>query len=137
MVKGNSVYKRPGEREAFMTHPVRLLGAVALGIVVASSSVEAQTVHHRARHPAADGRQITVHKGVEPWLTLGTWAPVGSRNSYALDTLRPPLRNTIQGTFQGMRGNDRLPNDRTLPEANRPLIDVSWPGSSDPLFSWH
>jgi hypothetical protein len=132
------VYEGPGEREAFMTHPVSLLGAVALGIVLASSCAEAQTVHRHARHPAAAGRQITVRKGVEPWLTLGTWAPVGSRNGYALDTLRPPLRrNEVQGTFVGMRGSDRLPNGVRLPEANRPLIDVSWPGSSEPLFSWH
>jgi hypothetical protein len=138
MVKRNSAYKGPGERKASMTHPVSLFGAVALGIVLASSCAEAQTVHHRARHPAPAGRHITVRKGVEPWLTLGTWAPVGSRNGYALDTLRPPLRrNEVQGTLVGMRGNDRLPNDRTLPEANRPLIDVSWPGSSAPLFSWH
>ena len=138
MVEGNSVYKRPGERAAFMTHPVTLLGALALGIVLASSSAEAQAVHHRAKHPTAAGRQITVRKGVEPWLTLGTWAPVGSRNAYVLDTLRPPsLHNTVQGTFVGMRGNDRLPNDVRLPEANRPLIDVAWPGSSEPLFSWH
>ena len=121
-----------------MTRLVSLLGAVALGVVLASSAAQAQAVHHhRAKHPAAAGRQITVRKGVEPWLTLGTWAPVGSRQAYVLDTFRPPQRNAIQGTFQGMRGNDRLPNDVRLPEANRPLLDVSWPGSSEPLFSWH
>ena len=36
-----------------MTHPVSLLGAAALGIVLASSCAQAQTVHHRAHHPAA------------------------------------------------------------------------------------
>lgn len=119
-----------------MTHPIRLFGAVALGIVLASSLAEAQTVHHRAKHPApaAEGRHITVRKGVEPWLTLGTWAPVGSRQGYVLDTFRPPDHNTVQGTFVGMRGNDRLPNDIRLPEANRPLITVAWPGYSGPLF---
>lgn len=137
MTRRSSVSNGPGEREPFMSHPVSILGAVALGIVLASSLAEAQTVHHRAKHPAAAGRQITVRKGVEPWLTLGTWAPVGSRQAYVLDTFRPPQRNAIQGTFQGMRGNDRLPNDVRLPEANRPLLDVSWPGSSEPLFSWH
>ena len=122
-----------------MAHPVSLFGAVALGIVLASSSADAQTVRHHVLHPAADGRQITVRKGVEPWLTLGTWAPVGSRNSYALDTLRPPQRNVIQGTFDAGRGwnSNRLPNDRTLPQSNRPLIIVSSPGLSDPLFSWY
>jgi hypothetical protein len=127
-----------------MAHRVSLLGAAALGILV-SSHAQAQTVHHRAHHPAAashpaaDGRQITVRKGVEPWLTLGTWAPVGSRNSYALDTLRPPQRNVIQGTFDAGRGwnSNRMPNDIYLPQANRPLITVSSPGLSEPLFSWY
>jgi hypothetical protein len=123
-----------------MTHPVSLLGALALGIVLASSCAEAQTVHHRAHHPAAAGeagRQILVRPHVEPWLTLGTWAPVGSRNSYALDTLNPPQRNTIQGTFAGLRGSNRLPNQYSLPESYRPLIIVSWPGSDEPLFQWY
>jgi hypothetical protein len=121
-----------------MTYPVSLLGAVTLGIALASSSAGAQTVHHRAKHPAAAGaagRQITVHEGVQPWLTLGTWAPVGSRQGYVLDTLRPPQRTSNEGTFIGVRGLDRLPNDISLPEANRPLIIVSSPGLSGPLFS--
>lgn len=121
-----------------MTHPVSLLGAVALGIVLASScAAEAQTVHHRAKHPAAAGRQITVRKGVEPWLTLGTWAPVGSRQAYAIDTFRPPQRTSNEGTFIGVRGLDRLPNDIHLPEANRPLITVAWPGFNGPLLDWY
>jgi hypothetical protein len=123
-----------------MAHPVSLFGAVALGIVLASSGVEAQTVHHRAQHPATAGpagRQIIVRPRVEPWLTLGTWAPVGSRNGYVLDTLRPPQRTANQPTFVGVRGIERLPNDVSLPQANRPLIIVSWPGSSEPLFSWY
>jgi hypothetical protein len=115
-----------------MTHPVSLLGAVTLGIALASSCAEAQTIHHRAHHPAVAGRQITVHEGVAPWLTLGTWAPVGSRNGYAIDTLRPPQRTSNEGTFIGVRGLDRLPNDLSLPQANRPLITVSAPGLSGP-----
>lgn len=123
-----------------MTHPVSLFGAVALGIVLASSCAQAQPVHHRVHHRAAAhdiGREITVRKGVEPWLTLGTWAPVGSRQGYALDTFRPLDHNTVQGTFVGMRGNDRLPNDVRLPQANRPLITVAWPGYNGPLFDWY
>jgi hypothetical protein len=118
-----------------MTHPVSLLGAVALGIVLASPSVQAQTVHHRAHHPAvagAAGRQIIVREGVEPWLTLGTWAPVGSRQAYAIDTFRPAQRTSNEGTFIGVRGLDRLPNDISLPQANRPLLTVSAPGLSGP-----
>jgi hypothetical protein len=110
------------------------LGAVAFGIVVASSSAEAQTVHHRAHHPAAAGHQITVHAR-ESWLTAGTGASVGSRNAYVYDTLRPFQRTSNEGTFVGVRGLDRLPNDISLPQANRPLIIVAWPGSSEPLFS--
>jgi hypothetical protein len=123
-----------------MTHQVGLLGAVALGIVLASTCADAaQTVHHRAKHPAPAGRQIIVRHGVEPWLTLGTWAPVGSRNGYVLDTLRPPQaqRTANQETIQGVRGIDRLPNDIHLPEANRPLITVAWPGYNGPLFDWY
>ncbi len=122
-----------------MSQRVSLFGA-ALGVALAFSwTAEAQTIHHRAKHPrAADaGRHITVRKGVEPWLTLGTWAPVGSRQGYVLDTLRPPERNTVQGTFVGMRGNDRLPNDVRLPQANRPLITVAWPGYNGPLLDWY
>jgi hypothetical protein len=122
-----------------MTHRINLFGAVALGVVLASSCASARPVHHRAKHPApaAEGRHITVRKGVEPWLTLGTWAPVGSRQAYAIDTFRPPLRNSVQGTFVEMRGNDRLPNDVRLPQANRPLITVAWPGYNGPLFDWY
>jgi hypothetical protein len=122
-----------------MTHPVSLFGAVALGIALASSCAEAQTVHHRAKHPPAGaaGRQIIVRPRVEPWLTLGTWAPVGSRQGYALDTFRPPQRTSNEGTFIGERGLDRLPNDVSLPQANRPLITVAWPGFNGPLLDWY
>jgi hypothetical protein len=119
-----------------MTHPVSLLGAAALGLVLASSCAQAQTVHHRAHHPAPAGRQIIVREGVAPWLTLGTWAPVGSRQGYVLDTLSQPQaqRTANQETIQGVRGIDRLPNDISLPQANRPLIIVSSPGLSGPLL---
>ena len=124
-----------------MTHPVSVFGAVALGIVLVSSCAEAQTVHHRAKHhqavAGAAGRQIIVREGVEPWLTLGTWAPVGSRQGYALDTFRPAQRTADQGTFVGVRGLDRLPNDTSLPQANRPLITVSSPGLSGPWLDWY
>jgi hypothetical protein len=120
-----------------MIRQIDALGAIALGIVLASTCADAQTVHHRAKHPAPAGRQIIVREGVEPWLTLGTWAPVGSRQAYALDTLRPAQRTSIEQTFVGVRGLDRLPNDIHLPEANRPLITVAWPGYSGPLFDWY
>jgi hypothetical protein len=121
-----------------MAHPISLFGAAALGVALAFSwTAEAQTIHHRAKHPRAAGeagRQITVRHAVEPWLTLGTWAPVGSRNGYALDTLQPPQRDTVQHTFVGVRGTDRLPNQYSLPESYRPLITVAWPGYNGPLL---
>jgi hypothetical protein len=120
-----------------MIRQVGVLGAVALGIALASTSADAQAVHHRAKHPAPAGRQIIVREATPSWLTLGTWAPVGSRQAYALDTFRPAQRTSNEGTFVGVRGLDRLPNDIRLPEANRPLIIVSSPGLSGPLFDWY
>ena len=118
-----------------MTHPVSLLGPSRSVSSSHRPAAEAQTVHHRAQHPAAAGRQIIVRQGVEPWLTLGTWAPVGSRNGYALDTLRPAAAQLrSKGHLSGVRGLDRLPNDIPFPEANRPLITVSSPGLSGPLL---
>ena len=83
--------------------------------------------------------QIDEIEYVEPWLTLGTWAPVGSRQGYALDTFQQPQaqRTANQETFQGVRGIDRLPNDVSLPEANRPLIIVSSPGLSGPWLQMY
>jgi hypothetical protein len=132
MSEQRSVYTEAGERGPLMSHPVSLAGAAALGFVFATSCAQAQTTHHRVHHPAAEGHQIIVRQGVEPWLTLGTWAPVGSRQGYALDTLQPPQRTSIEGTFSGVRGIDRLPNNGSLPEANRPLLVVSSPGLSGP-----
>jgi hypothetical protein len=134
-----SVYSGAGERGALMAHPVSFVGAATLGILLATSCAEAQTVHHRTHHPAAAGRQIIVRQGVEPWLTLGTWAPVGSRQGYVLDTLSQPQawRTANQETIQGVRGLDRLPNDVSLPEANRPLITVSAPGLSGPWLQMY
>jgi hypothetical protein len=124
-----------------MIRQVGALGAIVLGIVLTSTCADAaQAVRHRVKHPAAAGaagRQIIVRQGVEPWLTLGTWAPVGSRQGYALDTFRPAQRTSNEGTVVGVRGLDRLPNDIRLPEANRPLITVSSPGLSGPLFDWY
>jgi hypothetical protein len=126
-----------------MTGLVRFLGAVTLGVAVGSScAATAQTVqnaqasHHPMRHPAA-GHQIIVHPR-QPYLTLGTGASFGSHNGYALDTLNPPQRNTIQGTFVGLRGTERLPNRFTVPGSEPPLFYLSLPlpGSNEPLISF-
>ena len=125
-----------------MAHPFSLVVAATVGVILASSCAQAQTVHHRARHPAPvpAGHDITVHeRGVEPWLTLGTWAPVGSRNGYVQDTFRPPQRDAVQGTFAAGRpmNSNRLPTPESLPQSYRPLLIVSWPGSGDPFLSWY
>jgi len=125
-----------------MTDLVRLLGAVTIGVVLGSScAANAQTVQnaqtaHRVRHPAA-GHQITVHPR-QSYLTNGTGASVGSHNGYVLDTLQPPQRDTIQGTFVGLRGSDRLPNRYTVPGSDTPLFYLSLPlpGSNEPLVSY-
>ena len=60
----------------------------------------------RAKHPAPAGRQITVHARPS-YLTAGTQAPVGTvGNGYVYDTFNQPT--PISGTFQGMRGRERV-----------------------------
>jgi hypothetical protein len=60
----------------------------------------------RAKRPAPAGRQITVHARPS-YLTAGTQVPVGSvGNGYVYDTFAQPT--PIEGTFQGMRGRERI-----------------------------
>ena len=60
----------------------------------------------RAAKPAPTGRQITVHARPS-YLTLGTQVPVGTvGNGYVYSTFNQPT--PIEGTFQGMRGRERL-----------------------------
>jgi hypothetical protein len=126
-----------------MINPIRMLGAVTLGIVLGSSfaanaqTANAQTVQHRVKHPAAAGHQIIVHPR-DAYLTAGVGASVGSHNAYVYDTLKPPWRDTIQGTFVGLRGLDRLPNPYTVPGSDAPLFHVSLPlpGSNEPFISF-
>ena len=55
---------------------------------------------------APAGRQITVHARPS-YLTLGTQAPVGTvGNGYVYSTFNQPT--PIEGTFQGMRGRERI-----------------------------
>jgi hypothetical protein len=59
-----------------------------------------------AKRAAPTGRQITVHARPS-WLTLGTQAPVGTvGNGYVYSTFNQPT--PIEGTFQGMRGRERI-----------------------------
>jgi hypothetical protein len=126
-----------------MTGLVRLLGAVTLGVVLGwSCAATAQTVqnaqagHRPLRHPAA-GHQIIVHPR-QSYLTLGTGASFGSHNGYVLDTFKPLQRDTVQGTFVGLRGTDRLPNRFTVPGSDEPLFYLSLPlpGSNEPFISF-
>jgi hypothetical protein len=58
------------------------------------------------RSAAPAGRQITVHARPS-WLTAGTQAPVGTvGNGYVYSTFNQPT--PIEGTFQGMRGRERI-----------------------------
>ncbi len=91
-----------------MVRSVELLGAVLLSVaLVWSSDASAQTAHRPAKHQAAAGRQITVRPG-KSYLTAGTGATVGSQNKYVTDTFNQPTPN--EGTFTGMRGQERLLN---------------------------
>src|SRR5260370_39867300 len=105
-----------------MARSASFVGAGALGIALClAGAANAETVHHRVRHPTAAGRQIVIHPR-ESYLTSGTGASVGSHNAYALDTLEPPQRNSVQGTFVGMRGDERLPNRFSVPGSDEPLF---------------
>ena len=120
-----------------MVRSIRLLAAAALaaGLAAATPAAHAQTgpqdegavqttgplgatpqkakprqtaLKKRAanKRPTPTGRQITVHARPS-YLTLGTQAPVGTvGNGYVYSTFNQPT--PIEGTFQGMRGRERL-----------------------------
>ena len=120
-----------------MVRSIRLLAAAALaaGLAAATPAAHAQTgpqdegavqttgplgatpqkakprqaaLKKRARQAkqAPAGRQITVHARPS-YLTLGTQAPVGTvGNGYVYSTFNQPT--PIEGTFQGMRGRERI-----------------------------
>src|ERR1700677_1049057 len=119
-----------------MVRSIRLLAAVALaaGLAAATPAAHAQTgpqdegavqttgplgspppkakpsqtalKKRAAKRQAPTGRQITVHARPS-YLTLGTQAPVGTvGNGYVYSTFNQPT--PIEGTFQGMRGRERL-----------------------------
>ena len=120
-----------------MVRSIRLLAAAALaaGLAAATPAAHAQTgpqdegavqttgplgatpqkakprqtaMKKRAKQAkqTPSGRQITVH-GRPSYLTLGTQAPVGTvGNGYVYSTFNQPT--PIEGTFQGMRGRERI-----------------------------
>jgi hypothetical protein len=120
-----------------MVRSIRLLAAAALaaGLAAATPAAHAQTgpqdegavqttgplgappqkakprqaaLKKRARQAkqAPAGRQITVHARPS-YLTLGTQVPVGTvGNGYVYSTFNQPT--PIEGTFQGMRGRERI-----------------------------
>jgi hypothetical protein len=59
----------------------------------------------RQKHPAPEGRQITVHPRPS-YLTAGTQVPVGSYNGYVYGTFNQPT--PIEGTFTGLHGRERI-----------------------------
>ena len=118
-----------------MVRSIRLLAAAALaaGLAAATPAAQAQlgpqgegavqttgplgappqkakprqtALKKRAKPSAPAGRQITVHARPS-WLTAGTQAPVGTvGNGYVYSTFNQPT--PIEGTFQGMRGRERI-----------------------------
>ena len=81
-----------------------------------SPTADAQTLHRHVRHPAAEGRQITVL-----WpriLPDRRHRRAGRRYSgYALDTISgtAPFNPGVDNTMVGVRGLERLPNNMTVP----------------------
>ncbi|MBV9290135.1 MAG: hypothetical protein JO288_20370 [Hyphomicrobiales bacterium] len=102
-----------------MMRSATFLGAAAaVGLWVAGAA-DAQTLrrHHHPLHPAGEaGRQIIVH-APESWLTAGPGAEVGTTNRYASDTINGTLGRMpgIDHTTVGLRGEDRLPTNFTVP----------------------
>jgi hypothetical protein len=101
-----------------MASSLRVLAAAALAAaVIAPVAADAQTAHRHVRHPAAEGRQITVY-GRESWLTAGTSVPVGSLNNYVLSTFAgggTTFVPNVDHTNVGVRGLERMPNNFTVP----------------------
>ena len=99
-----------------MMGSIKVSAAAALGVALClSCAANAQTVHRHVRHPAATGHVIVVHAR-ESYLTAGPGASVGQYSGYALDTIGPtPFMPSIDHTFVGVRGLDRLPNNLTVP----------------------
>jgi hypothetical protein len=100
---------------------VKILGIAALGAaLVASGAANAQTVHRHARHPAAAGHVIVVHPR-ESYLTAGPGADPGQYNGYALDSISATqYMPEIDHTTVGLRGQNRLPNNFTVPGCCNP-----------------
>ena len=101
---------------------LRVAGALSLAAIIgAATTALAQTTlprHHPSNQAksktgqSAAGRQITVRKSANSYLTLGGVAgpAVTSPNNYVLDTFSPPAPN--EGTFTGMRGRERVLDNR-------------------------
>lgn len=104
-----------------------LLGVATFAVALATSGpVSAQTTSTRAKHPdyhhakrprpVPEGRQITVHKAIPSYLTLGPGAAeVGYGNNYVTDTFNQP--SPVEGTFAGYRGRERLIDQYGVPGA--------------------
>jgi hypothetical protein len=105
-----------------MVRSVKVLGALALGVAVGlAAGANAQTAHRHVRHHPAQGHEIVVHAR-ESYLTAGTVAPVGSYSGYALDTISStaPYMPFVDHTTVGLHGENRLPNNFTVPGCCEP-----------------
>jgi hypothetical protein len=112
----NSGGTNQSERERSIMGAVKIFGVAALGAALVVSGVaNAQTVHRHARHPAAAGHQIVVHAR-ESYLTAGPGADPGQYNGYALDSISATqYMPETDHTFVGLPGQNRLPNNFTVP----------------------
>jgi hypothetical protein len=104
-----------------MTRSIKMVAIAALGAaLVASSAATAQTVHRHLRHPAAAGHVIVVHPR-EAYLTAGPGADPGQYNGYVLDSISPTqYMPETDHTFVGLPGQNRLPNNFTVPGCCNP-----------------
>ena len=105
-----------------MARSTLIVGTLTLAVTLGLSwAAQAETARSGPIRSAPVGRQIIVHPR-ESYLTAGTGASVGSLNKYALETFKPLQRTTIEHTFVGMRGDERLPNRFTVPGSDEPLF---------------
>ena len=109
-----------------MTPSTSFICATLVALALASLSVKAQAEialdsthharakrHHTVEMTKEEGRQITVNRNTPSWLTLGSGSSVGYGNNYVTNTFDQP--STVEGTFSGYRGRERLINQYGVP----------------------
>ncbi len=110
-----------------MVRVMRWIGAALVAVALVStaeaqtspaSGTQAQRASAKQHAKRLDGRDITVNKNANAtpsWLTLGNDAPVGAGNNYVTSTFDQP--SSVQGTFSGYRGRERVTPQYGVPGA--------------------